>query len=343
MSEEITTTQFKQKNKRRDLLRLLIGVSISVLTLWLAFRSISISELADVLREVSLFWVFMAVVSILINHFGKAIRWKILMGKEGKKIRFLPFLASLMIGQMVNLIVPIRLGEFTRAYQIGSLGPGTVYVLGSVLIEKVLDMLGYALMFFLLLLAYPTPEWINHSATGFIITALVITGLLFSFTFMKERVEKILLRLIKKFPEKFQLKVTPWIITFLNSLVPLKSPTILLWVSFWNIVIWGTGLLTNQFVAYSLNLDLPWIAPVLILIVLQAGISIPSVPGRIGVIELLSIMALGLFGVDKTTALAFGIILHLVILLPITIMGAVLMAIPGVWQKVPENSPNNWR
>ena len=45
----------------------------------------------------------------------------------------------LLAGQMLNTVFPARLGDLTRAYVLGGKGPGRSFVLGTVVLEKILD------------------------------------------------------------------------------------------------------------------------------------------------------------------------------------------------------------
>jgi nicotinamide riboside transporter PnuC len=64
-----------------------------------------------------------------------------------------------------------------------------------------------------------------------------------------------------------------------------------------------------------------WPAIVLFL-VLQVGVAVPSSPGRVGVFQYLTILALGLFGLSKEIGLLAGVLLHLVVFLPIVSLGS---------------------
>jgi uncharacterized membrane protein YbhN (UPF0104 family) len=86
---------------------------------------------------------------------------------------------------------------------------------------------------------------------------------------------------------------------------------------------WFTAVLLNVLVLYAFDLHLGWKAPVLLLLALQAGIAIPSLPARIGVFEYICILCLSLFGVDQTVALSYGIVLHLVVIVPILVLGVI--------------------
>ena len=59
----------------------------------------------------------------------------------------------------------------------------------------------------------------------------------------------------------------------------------------------------------------------LIVVIVNIGILIPSAPGYIGAFEFFSISALAIFAVEKSIALSYAIVLHAVLFVPITLIG----------------------
>lgn len=70
-----------------------------------------------------------------------------------------------------------------------------------------------------------------------------------------------------------------------------------------------------------MGLDLLWAAAAFLLVVLQVGVAVPSGPGRIGVFQYLTILALSLFAVASEKAFAVGIVLYLTVHIPPIVMG----------------------
>ena len=71
------------------------------------------------------------------------------------------------VGMMMNSFLPARLGDFTRAYLIGEAeSDSKVYVLGTVAVEKVADLLFLLLSLMVLLSQMALPEWLSGSARG---------------------------------------------------------------------------------------------------------------------------------------------------------------------------------
>ena len=115
-----------------------------------------------------------------------------------------------------------------------------------------------------------------------------------------------------------------------SSLDVLKDGGKLLGISGWSVLVWGTAILTNVLVLMALQVPLGsareiFVAALLVLVGLMLGISIPSIPGRIGLFEYICVLSLVAFGISRPSALAYGILLHAVVLLPSTLAGLIAL------------------
>jgi uncharacterized membrane protein YbhN (UPF0104 family) len=108
----------------------------------------------------------------------------------------------------------------------------------------------------------------------------------------------------------------------LSSLDVLRSPWIGLQLQAWSLLIWSMGILVNYVVFLVLGLSLPFVAALFLLIVVQVGIAVPSVPGKLGIFQYLCILALTPFGVSKSSALSYSVLLYLVGFGPLLLLGA---------------------
>jgi uncharacterized membrane protein YbhN (UPF0104 family) len=62
---------------------------------------------------------------------------------------------------------------------------------------------------------------------------------------------------------------------------------------------------------------------------------VPAVPAQLGVFEFACVLALTAAGADQESALAFGLVLHLLVYGPPAILGPVSMAIEGLtWARL---------
>jgi glycosyltransferase 2 family protein len=95
--------------------------------------------------------------------------------------------------------------------------------------------------------------------------------------------------------------------------------------------------LTNWLVWKAMGQAWPLPAALLLLVVLQAGVAVPSSPGRIGVFQYLTILTLSLFAVAKAVALSYSVLLHLTTYAPMLGLGAYyLWREKTTWQKLEE-------
>ena len=310
-------------------IRLGLAIAISLVSIYLALRNISLHDVAEVLKQANYLYITLALVSVGINTLAKAARWMVLLKHLKQHITFYQVLKSLLIGQTLNNLYPVRVGDISRAYVAGS-GAGRTFVLGSVGIEKVIDMFSYAVLFVILLLLIPLPGWVSSSGYTLAIIAAIITLGVMLITYQRRPVTRFIERVIGRFPERLQTYSTPRFRAGIDSLGVLQSNTELLKLGLWSALIWGTALLTNQLTLLALDIHLTLSASLLILITLIAGISIPSVPGRFGIFEFICVLALGVYGVDQATGFSYGILLHAIVMLPITLLGLLFFATSGL-------------
>jgi uncharacterized membrane protein YbhN (UPF0104 family) len=89
----------------------------------------------------------------------------------------------------------------------------------------------------------------------------------------------------------------------------------------WTLVAWLLSLVTMLFLFHAFNLQLPLSAAVLLMLAVGASNIAPSPPALIGVMHGIAVVVLSRYGVDRATALGFGIVLNLVTVLPLVLLG----------------------
>jgi glycosyltransferase 2 family protein len=305
-------------------LRIGLGIVLSGLFLYVAVRNVALRDVQAALAQANRAYIMLALGSVAVNILGKAVRWKILMGEAGRRIPFVRILASLLVGQMLNLLLPARAGDLSRAYVIGRQGPGAMFVVGTIVLEKLLDMILYATLFVLLLLLIPLPDWLGSSATAVaLVTCVAVIGVA-AVTWSRDALTRLLERYAERLPARMRHRLIDRVRSVLASLDVLQNRPDTLKLLVCSILIWGTALLNNHLVLLALNVSLPVSASLLVLVVLQAGITLPSLPGNLGIFEYLCVLALSMFGIEQAAALSYGVVLHGVVMLPPLLAGAIL-------------------
>jgi glycosyltransferase 2 family protein len=86
-------------------------------------------------------WLMMMAGLLMLSHVIRAERWKMLMVPTGHNITLKHSLLSLMVGYLVNLVIP-RGGEVSRCYNLYKLSNSPVEIsFGTVVIERLTDVL----------------------------------------------------------------------------------------------------------------------------------------------------------------------------------------------------------
>ena len=123
--------------------RVWIGVVISAAALWFLFTRVNFSDFIGTLRQADLRWFIPAAVIWLIGLAVRAQRWGELMGG----VPFWTAFHANNIGYMINMSLPLRLGELGRAAVIGQrTNISTTNALSAVVADRLLDLLVVALL-----------------------------------------------------------------------------------------------------------------------------------------------------------------------------------------------------
>ena len=80
----------------------------------------------------------------------------------------------------------------------------------------------------------------------------------------------------------------------------------------------------------SARLDLPLVAAWTVLAFLGLGVSLPSTPGFLGVVQAATVEALRLFAVPQDVALSVSILLHVAQFVPVTLVGLILLPVEHI-------------
>lgn len=323
-----------------------LSLLIGVLSLYLALRNVSVADLGASIQGADWGWVGLALLSVVMTNLAKAARWQVLVGKGSQKVGFGRLLLALLAGQALNSLYPARMGDFGRAYVAGGRGTSRTFLLGTIALEKIIELLSYGVLLLMVILWMPLPVWLNRSVYGLMGVALVLV--VAAIVMIRNHVWS------SRFLEWFQAWRPAWIPqrvegilrAAMDSLGVLRSGWDLVKVLFWSVVVWGVAIGTNYLVLRALNIPLgesmvgptpgmpvSFLAACLVLVGLTVGISVPSTPGRIGVFEYICVLALGVFGVSQADAFVYGVLLHGIVFLPTTLAGLISLVVLGLPSK----------
>ena len=314
--------------------RTLIAFAISLTFLGLVFWSIDFDEFFDAFAEANYFWLIPAVIVYFLAFTLRAWRWQSLLKHLGEvSLGRSYFVAT--IGYAANNVLPLRLGEFVRAYLLRR-NPGLDMTasLATIAVERILDgltlllWLGIGLLFFASMLTLsPLLTLAAQAAAVVFIGAGVGVMLTVLFPDAAMRAGHVVTRPL---PERYAVRVMGIVESLLHGFAALKDARkIPFWILISNAV-WAGEALVYFFVAVAMDVDTRIVVLCLAVAASNLATAVPSTSGGIGPFELLAKETLVRAGVGAGLATAYAVVIHATLWVPVTIAGAVLLMIEGV-------------
>jgi uncharacterized protein (TIRG00374 family) len=323
---------------RKKRVHLFAGLVIIALSLFFAFRGVSLHELMDALMKADYYYLIPAVGIVLMSFYARALRWRFLVCTV-KKVKTAHLFSPLMIGFMANML-PARAGEFIRAYMLSRkerISFSSSFA--TIFIERLFDLIMVLLLLVWVLLFMPDafssgdPEGsfqIVDKVRIFGITSLVFCFIIFLFSallqYKNELAMKIVGVCISPLPHAWKEKLLGMVHSFSDGLKIMKDRSGFIATTLLSFFIWSLFVFTYYpiYLAFGIESELPVMPSLLILCLTVAiFITVAPTPGFLGSYHLGCVAALhGLFGIQKAVALSYGIVAWLVAMGSAVVIGA---------------------
>jgi uncharacterized protein (TIRG00374 family) len=321
---------------RRRWFIIVIGLVVSLGFLWYALRDLHLGEVWTALQGANYWWLVPGVAVYFISVWFRAWRWGFLL-RGSKTVSANRLFPVVVIGYMGNDILPFRLGEVLRAYVLWrkeGINVGTT--LTTAVLERLFDGLTMVLFVLFGLLFVPLSAFLSQLVT---VASAVFFGALVVFLFLAAQPD--LLRRVahaligRLVPARFRpplLGLVEGIVAGLESLRSGRDVLVLFGVTLW---VWTLETAKYWLVSFAFaDLHLPYVAILLMGGAVNLLTALPSLPGYIGTFEL-GIKILEGIGAPSAAAGSYILVLHAILLLPVTLLGLAFMAMEGVqWTEV---------
>ena len=344
--------------KRNAIISLVLGVIISALTLYLAFKNVPFSDLTTYVISINYLWVLPAVVVVLISFVLRAYRWQVILGST-RKVSFWNAYHPLMIGFMINSVLPGRVGEVARPAVLKK-KENIPFATGlaTVAAERVFDVIIMILLFAALLTTVQIDPNLDitvgeyHLNRAVLLTAgrgifnlllLLLAGIIIiSFDTSRKAINSLIMRIPQlfffagtEFKKNARQKVcTPLVNlveTFSYGFALIKYPAKIIICLSLSLVIWILSALAYYLMAQGCpGIGLSFAELFAVMIIICFFIALPSVPGYWGIFEAGGIFGLTLFGVATKDAAGFTLVNHVIQMFPIIIAGIISAMITSI-------------
>jgi uncharacterized protein (TIRG00374 family) len=227
-----------------------------------------------------------------------------------------------MIGFMANNVLPARLGEFVRAYSLGTkecISKSASFA--TIVVERLFDGISILFILWITLLLFPFPDWVKKGSNLFLILNSALFFLLVFLEVKTDATLKFLQSIFKFLPHRLSTKAQEILLKFVSGLKVFRDVPSLIWILAWSILIWLVVGISNYFIFLVFDLHPPIQASFILLVIVSLGVMLPASPGFVGTFQFFCIVSLATFGYDKNVALPFSLVLHASSYFPVTLLG----------------------
>ena len=314
--------------KLKWIIKISVGIGISGAAIALATRRLHFANIWPVLRHSNPGFVAAAVALLLTAFVLRALRWYLILRKADSRPAFSCVVQALFAGFAINNLLPLRAGDLVRALAFPEkLGSGRAVLLGSLVFERVLDLLSLLAIGMVVLSSSSLPPGLRAAQVTFVsVAGAGVVGILAVLVFV-EPLRKLMLRVVSALPcrESLRDKLTRTGLVLMDFVAAL-GPRSAAELGVLSAIIWlveGAVYLCAALAVSSPNVALgPWLAMVLA----NFSMLIPSAPGYVGTFHVSASAGLIATGVDPNRAGGFAILVHAVLWIPITAIGLACFA-----------------
>jgi glycosyltransferase 2 family protein len=268
------------------------------------------------IANVSWKWVVLGMACDILSYGIQALRWKFLLAPFGK-VRLSRSIRAVYSGLFANLVFPLRPGEVLRSYLLSNSEDITIgRILGSVGVERFVDLVIATAALAVVSLFVELPRRFQRVADTLAIVTLVlltIVALVILYLEIKLGSNPAPNGKGRRLPGKFMAVLTDlhaigtspsFYAAVLTSLLMPFCQVLGLWA---------------MMRSYGLSLSL--LAAVVVLLIINLGVSLPNAPANVGSYQFFCVLGLGIFDVEKTSATGFSIFAFLALTLPLAFLG----------------------
>lgn len=318
-----------------------LGLLISGVALYLAFRDVNWSELGAALAGAQYLWLIPSAVVLIVAVWIRGERWRWLFGAQRRNLPRARYVNATAIGYLITNTLPLRLGEVARLFFIARDKQQTYgQAASTIVVEKVLDVLVVLGILLVIVLngSLPVPDWARQGA---LVSGVLFGGALLAMlivVWQRGLVLRVARAVLSRVP---RLNVEKWLGVLqhiLDGFAVLQPGLPLVMVLFWSVTGWLCSALTLYLGVLAFVPEASFTYALFTTVVTTFVLLLPATPGSLGPMQVGIQQALVAFSVNSNVALSFAIVFHVMEIIVMDLFGVVcLLREAGSWAKAKES------
>ncbi|MGB9765227.1 MAG: lysylphosphatidylglycerol synthase transmembrane domain-containing protein [Candidatus Saccharicenans sp.] len=308
-----------RKTRRASIISLVLIILFFALILY----KIKPARLIQAVAGISWGWVILAGLINLLNIAVESVRWQQIVLTVKKGVKFKKVIEALLVGFFGNIIFPLRVGDGLRVYFLSKQeGIKIPEVIWTFVLDRLSDVVFFLALIGVTGLYFPLSGETERVFHLLLLGVSLVIFLIMVGAHLSGRGEK------ENWPS-WRKRLNNLVDRFLIAWRALLRAKNLLLVSLTAILSWIFRGLIIWAMFRAFHLDLPLVASVIGLIMINLGLAAVNTPANVGGFELGLVAALKLFSVDTEVALSCALILHLVEVIPVFLIGGAVIIKTG--------------
>jgi len=285
------------------------GIVISLAGIYWAFKDFNFIDFKQSIQQIDSVYFLFATIFLWGSVWLRGLRWKWLF-KESSSPSVSSLYRAELIGYFGNNVLPLRLGELLRTYIVGKENNfSKSFVFGTVVLERLMDMLALTFFGIILLFLYPfEEEWISdYLLKGGVAILIIILTLTILSRFKSNNTNNKFLSILNQ---------------ILDGLLSIRKQKVIP-VVISSLLIWSIYLLDVYLIQKAFQFNLSWAQTLAVLVISSLVLSIPSAPGMIGTFHAaVKYTMVDLFAFTPNEGNSFAILMHAYGYILFTLLGA---------------------
>ncbi len=308
-----------------------LGIAISLVFLWFAFRNMNPAEFWEQIQHVNIAWLIIAALVYFIAVTVISLRWRFLL-RSIKPVPLTGLIPLVLIGYMGNNLYPFRSGEILRVILLQrNYGVPVTRAATTVFVERVFDGL-VMLTFIAVALLFADIQAVEIKQVAMFATPIFVTAVavFFILAARPNLLRSILHGMARILPGRIHAPLTRLADEVIGGLQALRSPADLAGAVICSFGSWMVEASVYWMVSFAFGLGVGYPSMLLTVGVVNLAGLIPASPGQIGVFEFFVSLVLVAVGVNDSQAHAYALVVHIVIWLPVTLAGFAFLVRQGL-------------
>ncbi len=310
--------------------RILLGISISIVLVYFSFRNINIGRSINILISGNWIYIIPAIIFFYVSVYFRSYKWKEI-NRLVTNTDFRDYFNIYSSGLAINNVTALRIGDIVKSIIVANKYKAKkVNTLLCSFIDKLFDLLSLSIILIFILVFFTSlntnPELRNKLyILSFSVVALFILLCVFIINIKR------IFNIVKNFTNiNFIHHAIKKIQNTADDILLIShSPKTLSVILLMSIIAWILEGTSYYFLFKILNINISYAYVIVVASILSMSTAIPSAGGYIGTYDYIMIMLLKLSSITTSLNLILTVVLitHFIVIVPITISGGIFFFI----------------